>query len=573
MNSSQISFFIDEERPTPVAFCQKFNYLSKKKALSEWHSALQACLAIRKDDLRLVELEQQYKKGHYAKAIDDYFKLSSSTRLLEKKRTSVDRTLTKKTGKAIRKRIDDLLPEENGNQEHSKKPRLTESNRNDDSSVLKLADSAINEGNHNLCSSSSVPSSNFNSEEGTNDEHLNVRELLTKKERRQTRYSWESIIDRIDCRSTSKDDQTNIQEVVGAYVEDDAIPEDDTPAAIKKYESDLEKAIKLCKRKNVGRANLEKVSSEFVLIVIDRALITTKIYPDVFRKVKREGYASNDDDCSVAEKRIYEEVRKFLSKLKFKEIATDSPMGSGILDLTNHGNKIAERLPQDVQEALTKHELKEGLKRVRPVNFPGIEDNIDQELEDALFVTHGLLEGLQVPSFERADYSENGYVVLAISKILDPIFACDEDETLAMHAWAKQVSQSSHERKENFRGENPDFKIMTNTKEEILFGEVKTKDSSLLVNKDLVKLSNFQAGALDELVKKYGNKIGLTSFGIWICGTRIRVYEMDLNYDGMYRMFLTANVMTPTEGAQFLNLIPVLEALYNVKDRIYEVLK
>jgi len=59
---------------------------------------------------------------------------------------------------------------------------------------------------------------------------------------------------------------------------------------------------------------------------------------------------------------------------------------------------------------------------------------------------------------------------------------------------------------------------MTNTKEEILFGEVKTKDSSLLVNKDLVKLSNFQAGALDELVKKYRNKIGLTSFGIWICG-------------------------------------------------------
>ena len=61
----------------------------------------------------------------------------------------------------------------------------------------------------------------------------------------------------------------------------------------------------------------------------------------------------------MAEKQIYEEVRKFLSKLKFKEIATDSPMGSGILDLTNHGNKIAERLPQDVQEALTKHELEE----------------------------------------------------------------------------------------------------------------------------------------------------------------------------------------------------------------------
>ena len=65
------------------------------------------------------------------------------------------------------------------------------------------------------------------------------------------------------------------------------------------------------------------------------------------------------------------------------------------------------------------------------------------------------------------------------------------------------------------------------------------------------------------------DKIGMIFFNAFINthfkGTRIRVYEMDLNYDGMYRMFLTANVMTPTEGAQFLNLIPVLEALYNVK--------
>ena len=32
---------------------------------------------------------------------------------------------------------------------------------------------------------------------------------------------------------------------------------------------------------------------------------------------------------------------------------------SGILDLTKRGDKIAERLPQDVREALTKHELNE----------------------------------------------------------------------------------------------------------------------------------------------------------------------------------------------------------------------
>ena len=48
-------------------------------------------------------------------------------------------------------------------------------------------------------------------------------------------------------------------------------------------------------------------------------------------------------------------------------------------------------------------------------------------------------------------------------------------------------------------------------------------------------------------------------------GARIRIYEMDLNYDGIYRMFLISNVVIPTERAQFVNLIPVLEAFYNIK--------
>ncbi len=61
--------------------------------------------------------------------------------------------------------------------------------------------------------------------------------------------------------------------------------------------------------------------------------------------------------------------------------------------------------------------------------------------------------------------------------------------------------------------------LLTNTKDEILFGEVKPKDSSsVLVKKDLVKLANFLAGTLDELIKNHGNKIGMMSFGIWVCG-------------------------------------------------------
>ncbi|CAG8593013.1 51_t:CDS:2, partial [Racocetra fulgida] len=52
--------------------------------------------------------------------------------------------------------------------------------------------------------------------------------------------------------------------------------------------------------------------------------------------------------------------------------------------------------------------------------------------------------------------------------------------------------------------------------DEILFGEVKPKDSlSISAKKDLVKLANFQTDALNDLIKKYGNKIGMISFGIW----------------------------------------------------------
>ncbi|RHZ81453.1 hypothetical protein Glove_120g92 [Diversispora epigaea] len=171
--------------------------------------------------------------------------------------------------------------------------------------------------------------------------------------------------------------------------------------------------------------------------------------------------------------------------------------------------------------------------------------------------------------------NEDTFVYEVLHNLLREIF---RDSTFKL-IWAnsksfvsKNCRSNRSENKENHRSEKPDFKIITKKKEEILFGKVKKKDSSsLLINKNLIKLSNFQSSALDELIKIYGNKIGLTSFEIWISGLRIQIYEMDLNYDGIYRMFLMSNVLTPTKRTQFLNIIPVLEALYKVKDRISEV--
>ncbi|CAG8630018.1 3427_t:CDS:10, partial [Paraglomus occultum] len=170
--------------------------------------------------------------------------------------------------------------------------------------------------------------------------------------------------------------------------------------------------------------------------------------------------------------------------------------------------------------------------------------------------------------------NEDTFVHNTLHDLINEIF---RDSMLEL-VWANSESSSSKNRrssnKENdtVKGNKPDFKILTNTRDEILFGEVKPRDSSsVLVKKDLVKLAEFQAGTLDELIKKYGNRIGIISFGIWVCGMNVHIYEMDLNYDGIYRMILVANVSVPTEREKIINLVPVLEAFYNIKHRISEV--
>lgn len=72
---------------------------------------------------------------------------------------------------------------------------------------------------------------------------------------------------------------------------------------------------------------------------------------------------------------------------------------------------------------------------------------------------------------------------------------------------SKDHRLSSSENKENNRGEKPDFKVITTTKRKSFLERLKQMIlhhySSLLVKKDLIKLSNFQSGALDELIKIY----------------------------------------------------------------------
>ncbi|CAG8538808.1 9743_t:CDS:10, partial [Dentiscutata heterogama] len=474
------------ERPTPITFFEKFDFSSKKKGVSNWYSALSESLKIYKNDPKLTEIKQNYEKGYYKQSINDYFRQSERARTLEEEKTSIDKTLTNKTGNAIRKCIHDLLPEETGDQKFSKKPCLRESNQN------------INQENNDFCLASSDPDL----------EYFNAQELLDKKERHKLCYSWENVINQIDFRAVSKDDSYNLSSEFRNF-------QKSTIEQVKKNPI-------LCYKKDI-----EKILSLSNIILIEN------IKPSFLNFSQT----------------IWDQICRRKSPSSLPSVANNLAL--------EYSSMINSFTPlNDIQDAWCN-------------NFSKITGLTDRD-KDKFCQTQIIFRNF---SKNVNTNNEDTFVHETLHDLLKEIFR-DSTFELICESLVSKNRRSNSSDKENYRGEKPDFKVVTNTKEEILFGEVKTKDSrSLLINKDLIKLSNFQSGALDELIKKYANKIGLASFGIWVSGPRIRIYEMDLNYDGMYRMFLMANVVTPMERAQFLSLIPVLEALYNIKDRISEVLE
>ncbi|CAJ0640665.1 679_t:CDS:2, partial [Entrophospora sp. SA101] len=87
--------------------------------------------------------------------------------------------------------------------------------------------------------------------------------------------------------------------------------------------------------------------------------------------------------------------------------------------------------------------------------------------------------------------------------------------------------------------------------------------------KDFVnKIAEFMKGSLDYLIDCYGYIDGLETYGILIYGNTIRIFTMDLVYDGLYRFNLTSKILLPTENANFLTIITVVSTLYSLLERI-----
>ncbi|CAJ0826332.1 17380_t:CDS:2, partial [Entrophospora sp. SA101] len=144
--------------------------------------------------------------------------------------------------------------------------------------------------------------------------------------------------------------------------------------------------------------------------------------------------------------------------------------------------------------------------------------------------------------------------------------------------WSKWNELSTKEDKDMFdcaqivaRNLKSDFQILSKirgTNKEILFGEVKPPHVKSSMNESIVKITEFMKGSLDYLIDCYGYIDGLETYGMLIYGNTIRIFTMDLVYDGLYHFNLTSKILLPMENANFLTIITVISTLYSLLERI-----
>ncbi|RHZ88625.1 hypothetical protein Glove_21g14 [Diversispora epigaea] len=107
-----------------------------------------------------------------------------------------------------------------------------------------------------------------------------------------------------------------------------------------------------------------------------------------------------------------------------------------------------------------------------------------------------------------------------------------------------------------------DFRLICDAdQDEILFGKIKppkVKNHKFVANQALAKLANLMKDALD---------LGIhdETYGVLINGNRIEFWRITLNYDGLYQFMSLVEMMFPTEVAEFIVILSVMERCYELK--------
>ncbi|CAH1766074.1 12297_t:CDS:2 [Entrophospora sp. SA101] len=166
---------------------------------------------------------------------------------------------------------------------------------------------------------------------------------------------------------------------------------------------------------------------------------------------------------------------------------------------------------------------------------------------------------------ENKKLDEDTFIHRYCHQVLEEIFNKTEYSLI----WANGESESSKARcllDGHNHGRKPDFRILSkidDTDKELIFGEIKPPHCTDTINKSIIKLAEFMKGSLDFIISMYGYVVGLETYG-----NEIKIFSMDLAYDGLYRCNQLSKVLLPTENANFLNIITVVSTLYSLLERV-----
>ncbi|KAF0345191.1 hypothetical protein F8M41_015895 [Gigaspora margarita] len=235
------------------------------------------------------------------------------------------------------------------------------------------------------------------------------------------------------------------------------------------YRYELEKGIELCNRSSLrNKHKLEDILLQFDAMFKSQC---QKIYKDTWG-VEKGKYQSEEQEQNLT---IIQNNMNFIMSgyVNLGTIEPEIPIASGVIDITRsediftklltlktnqillrysfYNNEFSNQIGAKLNEFVSSYsELRTDfdLALMRPISFPQREMTLGTRC--ILMMTFDLLEGLHRiwscrPLLTEEDYSENFYVIHAVSKVLDSLFTYSKWSL--KRAWFEQTSKSSQSKK------------------------------------------------------------------------------------------------------------------------------
>ncbi|PKY53044.1 hypothetical protein RhiirA4_471048 [Rhizophagus irregularis] len=311
-----------------------------------------------------------------------------------------------------------------------------------------------------------------------------------------------------------------------------------------------------------------------------------KIIRDNIAEIINNCVNTMNNGCPPFEvKKVLKEVCGFLRQLDPTSVNSDDPIASGIIDVFEGVDNVMNILSTRTKNVLADVEVSEpefsndmntmlddfvniydllgsdfDPVLADPITFPRNERDLDKRR--ILLTIFYLLEGLRHcwslrPLLDKNEYSENSYVIHAVSRVVDPIF--NYYKWNLKRSW-ESVSNSSQNRKKLMRsihsGDRPDLQVLLmldSVNFELVFTEIsRLVPRSDKRNYDWKKLNRLCKDGIDarinELFKGKAvendearyliNELQQIPFiGLQVIGNRILVFGIDFYYGSFYRSF------------------------------------